>query len=261
MGMRNKLQRREKRGTKKLRQLKTKLFRAKTKLSQAKAIVQMAKDYPDLETFVASLDTSEIRRLLGVFFCSPEEYLETEAVLERNGHPDYRALQGEIDGDPAPGGDGKGRGWTSAVKYDGEPDGQFRVFVGIVKQSAIPDSPTGDSTSEIVNRWGELIAVVHELGHAHDLDQGITFHVGQSFSVEEAEYVAHDYACRFLRKHRMTMGLISYLSMAICPIVKGEGSHANAARRFMASDEYRVAFRQIPRAARDLYNILEAHEA
>ena len=151
MGNQSRHSRRNARQAKKLRQIKTKTARYRT-------ILNMGESCPDLDEFIASLDISGTSRLLGIFRCSPDEYLATEAILEKHGHLGYRTLECEIDGERTSGGDAKGRGWTAAAKREHEPDEQFRIFVGIVKRP-----PTGDSTSDMLTRWGEVIAVVHEL--------------------------------------------------------------------------------------------------
>ena len=60
-------QRRLRRQAKKRRQRRGKLLRDTT-------ILRMSQDSPDLDTFIVSLGTSDITRLLGVYQCSPEEY-------------------------------------------------------------------------------------------------------------------------------------------------------------------------------------------
>lgn len=246
MGKPGKQRRRKGRQTKKLRQLKT-------KRAQTRTILQMGESCPDLGDFIASLDTSGINRLLGIFRCSPDEHLATETILEKHGYAGYRMLQCEIDGAQTSGGDGKARGWAAAVKREEEQDEQFRIFVGIVERPL-----TGNSGSDMSGRWGAVIAVVHELGHAYDMDQGISFHLGQPLRIEESEYVAHEFACQFLRKREMTMGLTAYLSMAVCPMVNDESAIAVAARRFMASEEYRLALQEIPPYIRRQLGVTEA---
>jgi hypothetical protein len=248
MGEPNKNERRAQRAARKRRGLKA-------QASPDRRILELAEECPDLVEFTASIDTSGFRRLLGIFPCSLAEYLATEMVLEKHGHPGYRPVQAETDGDPSTGGDRKARGWTTAVKRGGEPDEAFRIFVGIVRHPA-----TGRVAEDICARWSEVIALAHELGHAHDMDHGGSFHIGGPLSIEQAEYEAHGFACRLLRRQRLTMGLAMYLSIAVCPIATDEQtSAAVAARRFMASLEYRRCRRQIPRFVREQFGILPPH--
>jgi len=227
--------------------------RLNTRLSQVREIVRMGQECPDINQFIASLYTAACTRLLGIFRCPPEKYLATEAVLAMNGHAGYLTLEAEISGGDGLSGDGKGRGWAAAVKQEGLPDAEFKIFVGIVRPTL-----TGDSAEDAVRRWAEVISVVHELGHAHDMDQGVSFRLGEPLSIEEAELFAHRFACRLLRERRMTMGLTAYLSMAICTISDADGAGAAAARRFMASEEYSLSLQAIPRYVRRNFDIIEA---
>jgi len=244
---------RQKKQEKRARRKAKKLRKLKTKFTHCTAIIQMTQECPGLDDFIASLDTSGIRRLIGIFCCSPEEYLCTEKILEERGYSGYRILQCDIEGDRISGGDGKGRGWTSAVKLQNECDDQFRIFIGIVRPA-----PTGNSTSDLILPWEALISVVHELGHADDLDKGITFRIGKTFVLEEAEYYAHQFSCRLLRERRMVMGLTTYLSIAVCSMTgKSLGSTTNAAKCFLASEEYQQCFRMIPKYVRRQFSLTD----
>ena len=245
MGKRNKQQQRAKRKGRKR-------HRKQVRLSRLKEIVRMCQEYPDIDNFIDSLDTSGFRRLLGIFRCPPEQYLQTEAVLERHGYSGYQMLQAEIETKDGSAGDGQGRGWTAAVKKEAEADEQFKIVVAIVQPEM-----TGDSSEDDTRRWAEVVSVVHELGHAHDMDRGISFQLGQPFNIEEAELFAHNFACQVLRKREMIMGLTAYLSIAICPISQDEGSAAEAAKRFMASEEYGLCIKAIPRHIRESFDIPE----
>jgi hypothetical protein len=215
--------------------------------------MQMSEGYPDLDDFIASLHTKEITRLIGIFCCSPEQYLCTETLLREHGHPGYRCLKAEIQGDRTPCGDTKVRAWTSAVKRECETDDKFKIVIGVVRQP-----PTGDSNSDSIDRWSEVISVVHELGHAEDMEKGINFRVGQAFDIANAEYYAHQFAGRLLRERNMVMGLVAYLSIVICPMVRCESqSTSDAAKRFMESEEYRNCLRMIPKRVRRQFQIRE----
>ncbi|HUV64372.1 MAG TPA: hypothetical protein VMW24_10780 [Sedimentisphaerales bacterium] len=229
------------------------LQKLQKKFKHSAEIMQLLHDCPKLDDFISSLDTSGIHRLIGIFCCTPEQYLCTEKILEERGFSGYRTLQCPIEGDRISGGDGKGRGWTSAVKLQNECDDQFKIFIGLVRPS-----PTGVSASDRILPWEALISVVHELGHANDLDKGITFRIGKTFNLEEAEYYAHKFSCRLFRVRKMIMGLTTYLSVAICPMTdKGPGSTANAARRFLTSEEYRQSFSMIPKHVRRQFKLTE----
>lgn len=75
------------------------LRRRRTKVAQTKEIVRLGESFPNINEFIASLDLSQFGRLLGIFTCSPEDYLATETILEKNGYAGYVTLQAEIDGD------------------------------------------------------------------------------------------------------------------------------------------------------------------
>jgi len=51
------------------------------------------------------------------------------------------------------------------------------------------------------------------------MENMIVWGLGAAYDIEQAEYFAHEYACRFFLKRRMTMGLVAYLSTTVCPIV------------------------------------------
>lgn len=239
---------------KRQRRAQNELGRVKAKLAQAEEIVRLAKSYPDLDQFIASLQPFHPSRLLGIFRCSPEEYLAADTVLARNGYPGYRMLECEIDGEDTPSGDGKGRAWTAAVKQEDQSDEAFKIFVGIVNRPS-----SDDSISAVSGRWMEIVSVVHELGHAYDMDNGITFHLGRPFDIEDAEVVAHDFACRLLRELGLTMGLTTYLSSVICSMLNDSNdSVASAARRFLASEEYRRCLSEIPGHMHEQFGILKA---
>jgi len=242
-----KQQRRTRRRNKKNRQ-------EKAKMRRLQKILEIAHTCPALDDFIASLDTKEITRLIGIFCCPPEQYLCTERILREHGHPGYLCLKAEIQGDRTPCGDTKVRAWTSAVKRECETDDKFKIVIGVVRQP-----PTGDSDSDTIDRWSEVISAVHELGHAEDMEKGINFRVGQAFDIANAEYYAHQFACRLLQERNMVMGLVTYLSIAVCPMVRCESqSTSDAAKRFMESEEYRNYLRMIPKGLRRQFAMPDA---
>ena len=246
MSKRNKGQRREHRK-------RIELKRERQDCARSAKIMRLADDVPGLEDFIDGVDTSRLTRLIGIFVCSTDEYLATEDVLERHGHGGYRMLKCEIEGDVESGGDGRARGWAAAVKLEAEPDSEFKIFVGIVKRQ-----PTAGSGRDLTNRMSEIVAIAHELGHAFDMQFGDTFRFDRPIDIEEAEYVAHTHACRLLRDNSLVMGLVAYLSIAICAVIDSEGeSVARAAQRFVESDEYRQCIMQIPSFIRRHFDLKE----
>jgi hypothetical protein len=229
------------------------LERLKRALAQQTAFVELFECCPDLEAFIASLDASGFSRLLGIFVSSPDEHLCSEKVLERHGHHGYCTLRVEITGDQREDGRCKSRAWTSAVKRPEESDEHFRIVIGITKQPL-----TGNATSDKAARWGEIAAVVHELGHADDLTNGITFQADLATNIEEAEYYAHQYACRFFRDRKLVMGIVAYLSSAVCALSRDpEGSASRAATRFLHSEDYRLSLQMVPKLMQRQYRLIE----
>ena len=211
-------------------------------------------DVPDIEQFIKSVDTSSVNRLLGIFFCPPESYGDTSRILNMAGYPGYQVLKGEIEGKSAVQGRDPKRGWTCPVKSEGAADSDFRIFIGLVRH---PD--TEKETRDTVSGWFGIVSFLHELAHARDLNEGVTFRLGQPFKIRDAEYFAHDYVCKFLRERRMTCALTAYLSIAVISIaeIREENAIIEAARLFMKSEEYRQSFQSIPRIYRKTFNIRE----
>lgn len=225
----------------------------KRKAHRLRAILDMGEACPDLDDFITSLDMSGLTKLLGVFCCQPDKYLATETVLAENGHLGYQVLQCEIEGERSDTEKNGPRGWTSAVKKDCQPDEQYRTFVGIVRRPL-----TGDSAKDTIVRWGGIVAVAHEIGHAHDFEKGLPFQLGDSFDIAVAEFRAHQYACRLLSERGMTMGLVAYLSMTICAVAEDPcTSVSDAAKRFMKSEQYRECLNQIPSYVRQHFDLVE----
>ena len=214
------------------------------KLSRLKHIFQKADDCPDFDQFLGSLDLSGLSRLIGIFSCTPDEYGATEAVLARDGHPGYEVLQWEVNGEKGDERDPEGpRAWTAAVKRAGQSDEAYRIFVGIVRRPA-----TGDGAKDAIARWGEIVSAVHELGHAHDLQDGAMLASDGVMDIAQAELRAHKFACRFFRDHRMMMALTVYLATVVSPIADESGAAVPlAASEFMASSEYAKCLKRIPK--------------
>lgn len=238
--------RRELRKEKKLRGRRIQAERLRATLKAAEAC-------PGLAEFIASMDTSSITRLLGVFCCSPNEYLQTEGVLAARGYPGYEVLQCEIEGERTERHQNGPRGWAAAVKRAGEQDSQFKIFVGIVQRP-----PADEPAEDMARRWGEIVAVAHELGHADDMQNRLHFPLNDSLDLVAAEVHAHRYACHLLAEQEQIMGLAAYLAIGVCPIANDSSTSAStAAREFMQSNTYKASYARIPSHMRGLFGLIE----
>ncbi len=204
-------------------------------------------DCTDLKEFISSIDTSYIKRLLTILTCPQEDFLETSKVLEKHEYNGYQVPE-EFKGDPENDTNDQKWGWTVPVKRVEEDDSDWRLFIGVV------DHPKKD----YFQRWAERVIVVHEIGHAYDMDHDPTFKLDEETRVEDREYAAHEFACRNLREQGCMKTLTNYLSWCIVSAAKSDtGSHGGAARRFMKSNDFNDSLLAIPQGTRIIRNLPE----
>lgn len=187
------------------------------------------KKKPKHKTFIDGFDsyadeyrkwkkTDLVPSLLGIYELSDDDfYAETvEAQLDAVGRGGLEVVYYETGAEQVGSRDrdSVGSGCTSAVR---DPYGKVRPII-FIRQSVelTPTDPTDPPDSpeleKVVADGIRLLALIHEVGHAHDIARGINFkHDDHLLNHVGAEAFAHSFVIEHTRKRNYRLALGSYL--------------------------------------------------